>query len=109
MDFAFTAENEKLRQEVRDFIRENRVRRTGGVEGDQEAATSEEIREQLRALRLKVLAKGWLAMSWPKEYGGQEADRIDQFIVEEEFVRARFGVGVANEQAAAIMGAGNEE
>jgi alkylation response protein AidB-like acyl-CoA dehydrogenase len=108
MDFAFTPENEKLRQEVRDFIRENRPPRMG-LEMDRETANSETTRARNKEFRQKVQDRGWLAMSWPKQYGGQEADRMDQFIVEEEFVRARVGAGVANEQAAAIMTAGTEE
>lgn len=56
-------------------------------------------------------------MSWPKEYGGQERDRVDQFIFEEEMARAQLGFGLGGleqvagvmlEQAAAIMLAGGE-
>ena len=108
MDFGFSSENEALREEVRQFIREN---------------TSPELLEELKgsvegqtgplvgALRRKVADKGWLAMSWPPEYGGLQADRVDQFIVEEEFVRANIGVGLGAtfEQAGAIMTAGTDE
>ena len=92
MDFGFTAENDKLRQEVRQFIRENATpelraeARTMG-EGGQAGPLMKEVQKKLDE-------KGWLGMSWPKEYGGQEADRMDQFIVEEEFVRSRSGLGM---------------
>jgi 3-oxocholest-4-en-26-oyl-CoA dehydrogenase alpha subunit len=108
MDFGFTPENETLREEVRRFIRENT---SAELLQELRASTEGHTGPLVRALREKVAAKGWLAMSWPREYGGLEADRIDQFIVEEEFVRANVGVGLGTtfEQAGAIMAAGTEE
>ena len=59
---------------------------------------------------LKELAdKGWVGISWPKEYGGQGGSRIDQYIVEEEFARAGISVGGAGTGAPAILMAGTEE
>ena len=108
MDFGFTAENERLREEVREFIRDNT---SPAVLAELRSSTEGRTGPLVKALREKVAAKGWLAMSWPAEYGGLEADRVDQFIVEEEFVRANIGVGLGTtfEQAGAIMAAGSEE
>jgi alkylation response protein AidB-like acyl-CoA dehydrogenase len=108
MDFGFTPENEAFRREVRQFIAEH---------------VTPELRDELgrwrregpgpltRELFRKLADKQWIGMSWPKEYGGQERDPIDQYIFEEEFVRARVPLEVGNiiEQAPAIMMAGTEE
>lgn len=108
MDYGFSEENDALRSEVRQFIRENTspellAELKGGREGH--------VGPLVDALRKKVADKGWLAMSWPPEYGGLQATRVEQFIVEEEFVRANVGVGLGAtfEQAGAIMAAGTEE
>lgn len=37
-----------------------------------------------RAFELKMGATGWLAISWPKEYGGMDRPIAEQFIVEKE-------------------------
>ena len=64
-----------------------------------------------KELILKIGEQGWIGMSWPEEYGGRNADRIDQYIFEEELVRARVPLNIGNfiEQAPAIMAAGTEE
>lgn len=108
MDFGFTPENEAFRREVRAFIAEH---------------ITAELRDELRRGRregrgpltrelFRTLAdKGWIGMSWPKAYGGQDRDPVDQYIFEEEFVRAGVPLELNNilEQAPAIMMAGTEE
>ncbi len=108
MDFGFTAENDAFREEVRQFIVEH---------------ITPEVREELFQFRLqgpgpltkelfvKLGQKGWIGMSWPVEYGGQGRDPIDQYIFEEEFVRAGIPLDLNNilEQAPAIMTAGTDE
>lgn len=108
MDFGFSPENEAFRQELRQFIAEH---------------VTPELRQELivgrregrgpltKELFRKLGDKGWIGMSWPKEYGGQERDLIDQFIFEEEFVRVGVPLDLNNilEQAPAIMHAGTEE
>jgi alkylation response protein AidB-like acyl-CoA dehydrogenase len=42
-----------------------------------------------KAWQRKVHAAGYLALGWPKEYGGQGADVMRQTIVNEEMVHAR--------------------
>ena len=108
MDFGYTEANEKFRKEIRDFIGEH---------------VTPELRTELREMQgkgmgpftkeliLKIGEQGWIGMSWPEEYGGRNADRIDQYIFEEELVRARVPLNIGNfiEQAPAIMAAGTEE
>jgi alkylation response protein AidB-like acyl-CoA dehydrogenase len=45
--------------------------------------------EQAKVWQRKVHAAGYLALGWPREYGGQGADIMRQTIVNEEMVRAR--------------------
>jgi alkylation response protein AidB-like acyl-CoA dehydrogenase len=108
MDFGFTPDNDAFRQEVRQFIAEH---------------VTPQLREELASGRrvgpgpltrelFRTLAdKQWIGLSWPKEYGGQARDPIDQYIFEEEFVRAGVPLELNNilEQAPAIMMAGTEE
>ncbi len=106
MEFAYTAEQQALRDEVQRFIQEN-------VDEDvrNEIENTDEMSQGplVRDLRKKVAAKGWVGISWPKEYGGQDGSRIDQYIVEEEFSRIGVGVGGAGSGAPAILAAGTEE
>ena len=106
MEFAYTAEQQALRDEVQRFIQENvneDVRRE--IENTDEMSQGPLVRD----LRKKVAAKGWVGISWPKEYGGQSGSRIDQYIVEEEFMRRGIAVGGAGSGAPAILAAGTEE
>src|SRR5713101_943512 len=68
MDFRFSAEEEAFRQEVRAFI-------------DSELPKSQQTGESFTK---KLAAKGWLTMSWPKEYGGQDASNLRQLVYNEE-------------------------
>ena len=106
MDFAFTANNETFRQEVRDFLADHvsddmRLEMKAAAEGGG-------LGELTKALILAIGEQGWIGMSWPEEYGGRNADLIDQYIFEEELARARVPLNLGNfiEQAPAIMVAG---
>jgi alkylation response protein AidB-like acyl-CoA dehydrogenase len=106
MEFAYTADQEGLRQEVQQFIADNVTK-----DVREEIANTDEMSQGplVRDLRKKVAANGWVGISWPKEYGGQDGSRIDQYIVEEEFSRIGVGVGGAGSGAPAILAAGTEE
>jgi 3-oxocholest-4-en-26-oyl-CoA dehydrogenase alpha subunit len=108
MDFGFTAENNVFREEVRQFIADNI---TPEVQAELKQSRLKGPGPLTKQLLLKLGEHGWIGMSWPKEYGGQERDLIDQYIFEEEFVRARIPLDLNNilEQAPAIMRAGTEE
>jgi alkylation response protein AidB-like acyl-CoA dehydrogenase len=38
-----------------------------------------------RAFSRKVGEKGWIGMTWPKQYGGQERSQLERYVVTEEF------------------------
>ena len=102
MDFGYTPEQEDLRQQVLDFIGENVSQGLlDEMEGGEDGGRGPEYRELVK----KVADKGWIGISWPKEYGGQSGSRIDQYIVEEEFMRSGINVGGAGSGAPAILAA----
>ena len=114
MDFGYSAEQEALRREVKAFIREHVTPEVvAETEGHNEGligvmrATARG--PHTRSLFDKIQARGWLGISYPKEYGGQGGDRISQYIVEEEFSRANIAVGLTGTGAPAILAAGTEE
>lgn len=109
MDFGFSEENERFRAEVRAFIAENVT--PAIVQEMHDAAAGAGIGPLTKELILKIGDKGWIGMSWPEEYGGRNADLIDQYIFEEELARARVPLNLGNfiEQAPAIMNAGTED
>ena len=90
MDFGYTLEQEALRQEVRQFIAENM---TPEVQTEIEYKNEGNLGPLATKLFNKIGERGWLGISWPKEYGGQAGSRIDQYIVEEEFARIGVTVG----------------
>ena len=106
MDFAYTPEQEALREEVRQFIEENV---TPEIAMELESIGVRRRGPKTRDLYQKIAEKGWIGMSWPKAYGGQDGSRIDQYIVEEEFARIGITVGGAGSGAPAILAAGTEE
>jgi len=108
MDFGYTPQNEAFRQEVRQFIVDNV---TPALREELAQGRLEGRGPLTKALFRKLGSKGWIGMSWPKEYGGQERDLVEQYIFEEEFVRAGIPLDLNNilEQAPAIMRAGTEE
>ncbi len=113
MDFGYTQEQEALRREVRAFIAENitdevRAEMEGQNEGFGVRPAGKDT-VQVNQLFKKIGERGWLGISYPKEYGGQGGDRMSQYIVEEEFARADIGLSLGGSGAPAIMAAGTEE
>jgi alkylation response protein AidB-like acyl-CoA dehydrogenase len=113
MDFAFTPEQEALRREVRAFLAQEM---TPEVIAEMEATNEGRPfhrtachTPRLKALFQKIADRGWVGISYPKEYGGQGGDRISQYIVEEELYRANITVSLGGSGAPAIMAAGTEE
>ena len=108
IDFGSSTENEELRAGVQQFIQQHTPPELlQKLKDIRDGQTGPLVRE----FRRNVAEKGWLAMSWPREYGGLGGSHIDQCIVEEEFVRANIGVGLSATfaQGGAIMAVGTEE
>jgi alkylation response protein AidB-like acyl-CoA dehydrogenase len=87
MDFTFTAEEEAFRRAVRTWLRRNVPKQQRDAR-PLEWGDPRRIAEA-RGWQRKVAEAGYLALGWPREYGGQGADVMRQTIVNEEMVRAR--------------------
>lgn len=107
MEFAFTAEEQRLRHEIRDFIA---------------AHLTDEVCSELSHAELgvpsgphsreffkKVVARGWSGIAYPKAYGGQGGSLAMQYIVEEEFLRIGLRVSGGGTGEPAILASGTEE
>ena len=85
MDFDFSPEEQKFADEVEQWLVENHdpvVMDPTRENFSQLADTPER-----RAFMQKLAAKGWLGMSWPKEYGGQEIEGVYEYILNEALSR----------------------
>ena len=107
MDFVFTPEQETLRREIQEFLAEHM---TPEVIAENDVA--DVVRERgphTKALFELIAERGWLAVSWPRQWGGQGGSSINQYIVEEEFARVGLAVGAGGTGAPAILAAGTDE
>ena len=82
MDYRFTPEQERFRDEVRRFLVENLGEDWRGIDPD--ADFTDENWPHVRRLTAKLSQRGWLTLSWPSEYGGQDRSHVDQMIYNEE-------------------------
>jgi alkylation response protein AidB-like acyl-CoA dehydrogenase len=82
MDFQFGDREEALRREIRDFVKQELP------PGWLRNALGEESRDEDWAFTLsiskKLSEKGWLTMTWPKEYGGMGASLWEHLVFREE-------------------------
>jgi len=81
MDFGFTEEQTKFRQEVRNFLEEEIKK------GYWEPTCDAWIQGFDPEFSKRVAQKGWIGLTWPKEYGGQGLSYIDRLILTEEMLR----------------------
>jgi len=81
MDFKFSEEQERFRQEVRGFL-EGEIR-----QGLWQPSCDAWIQGYLPEFTKRVAARGWIGLAWPKEYGGQGRSNIDRLILTEEMLR----------------------
>jgi alkylation response protein AidB-like acyl-CoA dehydrogenase len=81
MNFAFTPEQEEFRQEIQAFLEKELPPGTDRIQEDRWVnGFSPEFSR-------KVAQKGWIGLTWPKEYGGQERSYVDRLILTEEMLR----------------------
>ena len=85
MKFTFTEEQEEFRQELRRFLEaEMPPGIIMPVINLAEDLYRDEIWELHKVMARKMGEKGWLSLSWPKAYGGMEADEMKSCIFQEE-------------------------
>ena len=81
MDFKFSEEQERFRQEVRDFL-EGELR-----QGLWQPSCDAWIMNYSPEFTKRVAAKGWIGLTWPKESGGQGRSYMERLILTEEMLR----------------------
>ncbi len=82
MDFLFTAEEEAFRREVQDFLKEElpKSQERTVLHGGE----TDEDWEFTKQFSRKLGEKGWIAIWWPREYGGLEGSDMQYLIFNEE-------------------------
>src|SRR5712664_3197495 len=81
MDFEFAAEHESFRKEFRDWLATNLPPDLCLDDAsDDRVASDRETFERRRVWQRKMHAAGWVAITWPKEYGGRDAGLIERVI-----------------------------
>jgi len=107
MDFSFTEEQEKFREEVRQFLEEE-IR-----QGLWEPTCDSWIQAYNPEFTRRVAQKGWIGLIWPTEYGGQGRSPLYRLILTEEMLRYGAPAGChwfADRQVGgAILSFGTEE
>ena len=92
MDFAFSAENLRFRDELRRWLS------TALPAGWGESVFEPEDEDARARFRLdwehKLYKGGWSGINWPKKYGGRGATLIEQGIFAEEMARVRAPEGL---------------
>lgn len=92
---AESAALEGLRQEVRDFLATHPFEPSYSMFGEFDPAFSE-----------AVGSRGWIGMSFPKQYGGSERSILERYVVLEELLAARapiYAHAVADRQSGPLL------
>jgi 3-oxocholest-4-en-26-oyl-CoA dehydrogenase alpha subunit len=84
MNLRLTAPQLSLQKEVREWLRDNVSEEIEGF-----PYSEEEEPARLRDFNKKLARRGWIAPSWPVEYGGMGLGAIEQLVFGEEMAYAR--------------------
>jgi len=90
VDFLFTEEQERFRQQVSSFLDKELPPGWADYVGtaiDDTVAPSQDGEQVFRDIARKLGQKGWLSLFWPREYGGQSCSYVDYLIFLEELAR----------------------
>lgn len=111
MDFVYPPEADSYRAKVRSFLDANLPKNWKGI-GSLNHADAAEFTEEWR---VKLRDNDFLAVTWPKAYGGAGLGHIEQLVLAEEFAKAGvpgggpndgFGIGMLGNT---IIAVGTEE
>lgn len=86
MRFTFTKEQNEFRIEIRDFLNANLGENPSFQAGPFAEARSLEFSQ-------KMAQKGWIGLTWPKEYGGQGRKYVEKAILIEELLKVQAPIG----------------
>nr|WP_206700770.1 acyl-CoA dehydrogenase family protein [Lysinibacillus sphaericus] len=76
----FTQDQEQFRLDVRTFLQDELAKGTFTPKCDSWLSGDDPEFSKL------IGQKGWIGLTWPKKYGGQERSTIDRYILTEEFL-----------------------
>jgi alkylation response protein AidB-like acyl-CoA dehydrogenase len=85
VDFDFSPDQIAFRDQVEAFLDANDDPIVFDVTRENMAQVAD-IPER-RALMGKVAEQGWLGITWPKEWGGQEGDGVYEYLLNEALAR----------------------
>jgi alkylation response protein AidB-like acyl-CoA dehydrogenase len=88
MPVELTAEDEEFRQRARGWLEQNLAGEFAALRGQGGPGREHEHFEQRLAWNRHLAASGWTCLSWPAEYGGQDATLAQQVIFHEEYARS---------------------
>jgi alkylation response protein AidB-like acyl-CoA dehydrogenase len=101
MDFRYTPEQEAFRLRLREWLERNQVEVFGHA-GDPLAERDEdgEVRwQKIREWHRRLYEAGYVALHWPKEWGGGGASLVEQAIYQDEVLRLGLPLYGANQLA----------
>ncbi len=82
MQFDLSPQQQAWLSDVRAFLREAF---TPELEQEIWALPPDERGPQAHAFRRRLAARGWLGLTWPREFGGQGRSTLDHFLLMDEF------------------------
>jgi alkylation response protein AidB-like acyl-CoA dehydrogenase len=85
MDFEFSEDQQRFLEEVERFLDENHDPEV--MDPTRENMAQIVDTPPRRAFMAKLGEQGWLGMTWPKEYGGQEGDGVYEYLLNEALAR----------------------
>jgi alkylation response protein AidB-like acyl-CoA dehydrogenase len=85
MDFEFTEEQKAFAKEVEAFLDEHDDPEVFDVTRENMAQIVDTPKR--RAFMAEVGAQGWLGITWPEEYGGQEGEGVYEYLLNEALAR----------------------
>jgi alkylation response protein AidB-like acyl-CoA dehydrogenase len=86
MDFGYSAEEERFREEVRDWLDRHLAGEFAALGTG--AEFSGDTWKLLVAWEQELGRGGWIGLSWPHAHGGREASPIQELVFAEEYARA---------------------
>jgi len=105
MDFRWSADQVRLRDDARAFARDA-VARYG-------RANDSWIQGYSREVSRELAARGWIGMGWPTEHGGGGRPPLDRLIVAEELISAGAPIGASwfadRQMGPALIAYGSEQ
>ncbi len=85
MDFEFSDAEKAFAKEVEAFLDQHATPDVADVCRENMAQIVDT--PERRAFMKKLAAKGWIGMSWPREFGGQEKEGVYEYILNESLAR----------------------